>query len=103
MAGAQRTTVGLSGISDPRKKNGRIFRSARTGVTRQKGRLTSDSLAAPRGMSSICPVQILDRLGQASGKGQADAENARNIKGLLFQRSDRGQLVREPGQGETGC
>ena len=91
------------GSKAPLKRKGRILRSAQTGVTRQKGRLTSDSLAAPRGMSSICPVQILDRLGQASGKGQADAENARNIRGLLFQHSDCGQLVREPGQGATGC
>jgi hypothetical protein len=64
--------------------------------------LTSNSLAAPRGVSSICPIQILDRPEQASGKGQDDAENVRNIKGLLFQRRDRRQLVREPSQGEAG-
>ncbi len=78
------------------------MRSAQTGVTRQKGRLTSDSLAAPRGMSSICPVQILDRAEQASGKGQDDAENVSKIKGLLFQLSDRCQLGREPDQRDTG-
>ena len=77
------------GSKAPLKRKGRILRSAQTGVTRQKGRLTSESLAAPRGMSSICPVQILDKAEQASGKGRDDAENLRNIKGLLFQGRDR--------------
>ncbi len=78
------------------------MRSAQTGVTRQKGRLTSNSLAALRGMSSICPVQILDRAEQAPGKGQDNAENMNNIKGLLFQRGDGSQFVREPRQGDSG-
>ncbi len=78
------------------------MRSAQTGVTRQKGRLTRNSLAARRGMSSICPVQILDRAEQAPGKGQDNAENMNDIKGLLFQRSDGRQLAREPSQGDSG-
>jgi len=78
------------------------LRSAQTGVTRQKGRLTSDSLTALRGMSSICPVQILDRAEQAPGKGQDNAENMNNIKGLLFQHGDGSQLVRKPRQGDSG-
>jgi hypothetical protein len=53
-------------------------------------------------MSSICPVQILDRAEQAPGKGQDNAENMNDIKGLLFQRSDGRQLAREPSQGDSG-
>jgi hypothetical protein len=64
VARTQRTAVGLSGVFGPEKKNGRIFRSARTGVTRQKGRLTSTILPAESALSSICLEQKLYRSGR---------------------------------------